>query len=117
MYNLLVLSLFFMIEGQGAVQSVSGRGRHITDAELDRQIFTWANQRLEAAGKRRRISSFYDSSLSSGLPLVRGDQSTALLFSASLFSAWICVCRSERESPPHCALSIAASLMYGHPIM
>lgn len=55
---------------RAAVQSVSSRGRHITDAELDRQILTWANQRLEAAGKRRRIASFHDSSLSSGLALV-----------------------------------------------
>ena len=66
----------------GAVQSVSGRGRHITDAELDRQILTWANARLEAAGKRRRISSFHDSSLSSGLPLVRGNHCCAPLMSA-----------------------------------
>ena len=55
------------------MQSVSSKGQHITDAELDRQILSWANQRLASAGKRRRISSFHDSSLSTGLPLVSYD--------------------------------------------
>ena len=52
------------------MQSVSSRGRHITDAELDRQILAWANKRLASAGKRRRIASFHESGLSTGLALV-----------------------------------------------
>ena len=59
-----------LFESAPIVQSVSSKGQHITDAELDRQILSWANQRLGSAGKRRRISSFHDSSLSTGLPLV-----------------------------------------------
>ncbi len=52
------------------MQSVSSKGKHITDAELDRQILAWANERLASAGKRRRISSFHEFSLSTGLALV-----------------------------------------------
>ena len=59
-----------LLESAPIVQSVSSKGQHITDAELDRQILSWANQRLASAGKRRRISSFHDSSLSTGLCLV-----------------------------------------------
>lgn len=51
-------------------QAVSSRGTKISDAELDREILSWANQRVLAAGKRGRISSFHDPSISSGLFLV-----------------------------------------------
>jgi hypothetical protein len=52
-------------------QAVSSKGTKISDAELDREILTWANDRVAAAGKRRRITSFHDPSIASGLFLVR----------------------------------------------
>ena len=52
------------------MQAVSSRGTHISDAELDREILAWANAHVAAAGGRRRIASFHDADLASGLFLV-----------------------------------------------
>ncbi len=54
------------------LQAVSSRGTRISDAELDREILAWANARVAAAGGRRRIASFHDADLASGLFLVSG---------------------------------------------
>ncbi|KAK9845228.1 hypothetical protein WJX81_000548 [Elliptochloris bilobata] len=58
------------------LQSIAPPGRRITDAELDRFVLSWANARAAAGGKARRIGSFSDPSLASGLFLV--DQLSAI---------------------------------------
>ncbi|BDA45443.1 Fimbrin-2 [Coccomyxa sp. Obi] len=55
---------------RGLLQAVSSKGTRISDAELDLEILSWANARVAAAGKKRRISSFHDRSIASGLFLV-----------------------------------------------
>jgi hypothetical protein len=54
-------------------QAVSSKGTKISDSELDLEILSWANERVAAAGKRRRITSFHDRSIASGLFLVSAD--------------------------------------------
>ncbi|KAK9901251.1 hypothetical protein WJX75_002456 [Coccomyxa subellipsoidea] len=55
---------------RGLLQAVSSKGTKISDSELDLEILSWANERVAAAGKRRRITSFHDRSIASGLFLV-----------------------------------------------
>lgn len=50
---------------------MSSKGTRISDAELDREILAWANARVAGAGAQRRIASFHDPGLASGLFLVR----------------------------------------------
>jgi len=45
-------------------------GRHITDAQLDREVLRWANGRAAAAGRARRVAGFGDPALASGLFLL-----------------------------------------------
>ena len=45
-------------------------GQCITDAQLDRHVLQWANARVAEAGKARRIASFADPPLASGLFLL-----------------------------------------------
>ena len=45
-------------------------GQCITDAQLDRHVLQWANARVAAAGKARRITSFADPALATGLFLL-----------------------------------------------
>lgn len=45
-------------------------GQCITDAQLDRHVLQWANARVAAAGKARRIASFAEPALASGLFLL-----------------------------------------------
>lgn len=62
-------------------QAVSSKGTKISDSELDLEILSWANERVAAAGKRRRITSFHDRSIASGLFLVSADaHSISFLF-------------------------------------
>lgn len=44
--------------------------RLLSDAELDGAVLTWANDKLAAAGCNRRMRSFSDPDLASGLLLI-----------------------------------------------
>lgn len=44
--------------------------RLLSDAELDGAVLTWANEKLAAAGCNRRMRSFSDPDLASGLLLI-----------------------------------------------